>query len=121
MKYLIQFLAGSSSIVVIPFYYGFNKLKSENYSFFNYSILAPLWFGIWNVLSLIFAEHLNLSIKQRFLFVSLITCFIIVSYNKYNKTYDFTKNQWLKYYMLMFFAYLFTWNIVIYNIEKVIS
>ena len=121
MKYLKQFLAGSSSIVVIPFYYGFNKLKRKEYSFFNYSIIAPLWFGIWNVLSFILAEQLKLSIKQRFLFISLISCLSIVIFNKYNNTYDFTNKQWQKYYSMMIFAYLFTWNIVIYNIENLIS
>tara|TARA_Y100000591_G_C21760073_1_gene659648 strand:- start:804 stop:1169 length:366 start_codon:yes stop_codon:yes gene_type:complete len=121
MKYLKEFIVGSSLLVFFPFFIGFHKLKKQETSYFNYSLLAPLWFGVWNVISLYIAIYFNLSIKKRFLLISLITYSIIISYATYNKVYDFTKKEWYIYYFGMLILYLFVWNIIIYNIEKLIS
>ena len=56
MKYLKEFVIGSSLPVVIIFLYGFYNFKKDNYSYFDYSLLAPLWFGIWNIISLIIIQ-----------------------------------------------------------------
>ena len=121
MKYLKQFVIGSSYLIVAPFFYGFYKLKRKTYSYFNYTLVAPLWFGLWNVISLIIAEYLNLSLRMRFFLVSIITYLCVMLYNLYNNVYNFTKNEWYKYYILILFAYMFTWNIMIYYIEKLMS
>jgi len=121
MKYLKQFIVGSSIPVVFPFYYGFKRLKNNDDLYFKYSFLAPLWFGIFNVISLYIAEAYKLTPDMRFLFISIITYLLIISFNTYNQVYDFTEQEWNQYYIGMLGLYLFTWNIVIYQIEKRIS
>ena len=62
MKYLKEFIIGSSIMVVLPFYYiVYNSKSKKTYSYYLYTLAAPLWFGIWNIISLIIAEKFNLS------------------------------------------------------------
>ena len=121
MKYLKQFVIGSSLLVFAPFFYGFYNLNVKGYSYFNYTFLAPFVFGLWNVISLILAEHLDLSIRYRFLLISVISYLCAIMLTSYLNIYNFTTNQWYQYYLLMLVTYLFIWNVVIYQIEKRIS
>ena len=121
MKYLKQFVIGSSLLIFAPFFYGYDKLKRPGYSYFNYSLLAPLWFGVWNVISLYLANTYKLSMRKRFLLISCITYLTIVSFVTINDVYDFNNKQWIIYYIFMFVSYMFVWNVMIYQIEKLIS
>ena len=122
MKYLKQFVVGSSAIVFFPFYYAVhNNRPQKNYTYYKYTFLAPIWFGVWNIISLYFAKYFKLSTRTRFLLISLITYSIIITYSTYNKVYDFTEKEWYIYYLGMLILYLFVWNVIIYNIEKLIS
>lgn len=119
MKYLKEFIVGSSIIIVMPFYYLVYHSKNYNkYGYYIYTFLAPLWFGIWNVISLIIAENLNLSKRLRFLivsFMSLLSIYFIAQFY-----YKFTKKQWHKYYFDQFIRYMITWNVVIFYLDKYI-
>ena len=119
MKYLKEFVIGSSVLVVIPFYYMvYYYQPNKQYSYYNYSLIAPLWFGIWNIISLIIAEKFNLSNKLRFFVISimsLLSVFIIAKFY-----YKKTKEQWIFYYLQQFIKYMIVWNIVIYNLNKYI-
>ena len=121
MKYIQHFLIGSSILVTAPFLYVFNKIKKPDYSYFNYSILAPIWFGLWNIIALIIGNYFNLSLRLRLFIISLISCCLIVLFARFKNVYDFTPNQWFKYYISILSFYLFIWNIVIFHIEKMIS
>lgn len=119
MKYIKQFVIGSSCLVFFPFYYSVkNSQPKKTYSYYNYTLVAPIWFGIWNIISLIIAEYFNLSNRLRFLLISIISSLSImcIAYNL--KSYNFTKNEWLKYFGYIFIKYLFTWNITIFLLEK---
>jgi len=83
--------------------------------------LAPLWFGTWNVISILIAKYFKLSLQMRFLLISLISYMCIILIASWKNVYDFSKKQWLKYYILQFFMYMFIWNLVIYQIENLIS
>jgi hypothetical protein len=39
-----------------------------------------------------------------------------ISYNL--KSYTFTNTEWIQYFCYIFMKYLFTWNIVIFCLEK---
>ena len=51
MKYLEQFIVGSSWAATLPFFYKVGRIE-KNYSYYAYTLLAPLWLGLWNVFSL---------------------------------------------------------------------
>ena len=121
MKYLKQFVIGSSLLIFAPFFYGYDILKKPGYSYFKYSLIAPLWFGVWNVISLYLANSFNLSMRVRFLLISCISYLTVITYNTYNNVYDFNNKRWVIYYIGMFLTYMFVWNVMIYQIEKRIS
>lgn len=120
MLYLKQFVIGSCALVFLPLYMGYYKLKRKENSFYKYTIITPLWFGLWNVLSLIVAKQFNLNMRTRFLLVSILSYLSTLTYVVNNNIYDFTETDWHYYYVLLLFTYLFIWNIVIYNLEIMI-
>lgn len=122
MKYLKQFVIGSSCLIFLPFYYSvllLNKTK-RNFSFENYVFIAPFWFGLFNMLSLYLSEKFNLNYKQRFQTISLLSYLFIVTIVTNSNAYNFNKNDWIKYIIILGLLYYLTWNFVIYYIEKYI-
>jgi len=119
MKYLKQFIIGSSYLVFLPYFYAVQKSRTnKNYTYFHYTLVAPVWLGLWNVISLIISERFNLSMQMRFVVVSIISSLSIMFIATYFNTYNFTKDEWKKYYFHIFIKYLMIWNLVVYNIEK---
>jgi len=119
MKYLKQFIIGSSYLVVAPFFYSVEKQQpNKNYSYFNYTMVAPLWFGVWNVISLIIAQKCNLTIEQRFFLISIISSVCIMIFATFTESYNFNSDEWMEYYIYIFIKYMIVWNLIIYNIEK---
>jgi len=120
MKYLKQFVIGSSYLVFAPFYYAVLKNNVKNYTYEDYTLIAPVWLGLWNVISLIIAESFNLSMRMRFIIISVISSVCIMIISTLFKTYNKNRDEWISYYLKMFLKYMIIWNIVIYNIEKYI-
>ena len=106
MKYLRDFIIGSSILIILPFYYGTYYNVDRTYSYYNYTLLAPLWFGLFNVISLIIAEQFNLSKRLRFFTISIISLLSI--YFIAHFYYDKTQKQWLFYYLQQFITYMIT-------------
>ena len=121
MKYLKQFIIGSSALVVFPFYYSVkNSQPKKTYSYYVYTFLAPLWFGMWNVISKIMADIFKLSLRMRFFIISVISALCIMTIATVFKSYKFTPTEWLQYYVYILCKYLLVWNIVIFALEKYI-
>ena len=121
MKYLKQFVVGSSYLVFLPFFYAVhNQQPKKTYNYYDYTLLAPVWFGLWNIISLLLAEYFNLTMRQRYVLVSVLSSISVMMIATYMETYKFTKDEWTRYYLKIFIKYMLVWNIVIYNIEKYI-
>jgi hypothetical protein len=118
MKYLKQFIIGSSYLVFAPHFYAVQNSQVKTYGYYEYTMLAPIWLGMWNVISLILAEHFKLTMRKRFLLVSVLASISIMIIATFFKTYDLSPTEWLKYYIMIFLKYLFIWNVIVYNIEK---
>ena len=119
MKYLKQFVIGSSAFAIVPWLY-FIKLTDtkKNYKYKDYVKIIPITLGLWNVLSLIIAEYFRLTYRMRFIvitFINWITNNLSVYYNNY---YDFTRTELIQYYIYVFIKFFIHWNVVIYNVEK---
>ena len=119
MKYLREFVIGSSWLVVVQSLYNaaYNR-PQKNWSYEKYSMIAPVWFGLWNVMSLIIATQFNLSLRMRFIVVSMLSYCTIIIIAKVFNTYNFTNKEWNEYYIYMLIKYIITWNIIVYYIEK---
>ena len=118
MKYLKQFIVGASFPVFALFYYSVeNKQPKKNYKYYDYTMIAPLWFGIWNIISLVIAEKYNLTVDYRFLLISVISGIAIMIIATNMKSYNFTDDEWNLYYIYIVLKYLVTWNIIVKFLE----
>ena len=119
MKYLREFAIGSSWLVVVQsLYMAAYHRPNKNWSYEEYSLIAPVWFGLWNVFSLVIAEYFGLTMRMRFFVVSIMSYIAILAIAKGLKKYNFTQKQWNEYYSYMLIKYILTWNIIVYYIEK---
>ena len=119
MKYLKQFVVGSSYLVFAHFYYAVqNNRPKKTYDYYNYTLIAPVWFGVWNIISVLLAEYFNLTQRQRFILISILSSISVMIIATYLKSYNYTTEEWINYYSYIFIKYMLIWNIVIYNLEK---
>ena len=121
MKYLREFVIGSSWLVVVQsLYMAAYRRKEKNWSYEDYSIVAPVWFGLWNVISLVIAEYFGLNLRMRIFIVSIMSYLSILAIAKGFNKYNFTQEKWKQYYFYMLIKYLLTWNIIVYYIERLL-
>ena len=129
MIFLKPFIIASSIITTIYFYYIFYKFINKypnkinvniNNLFFKYSIIAPIGFGIWNIISFYLAKKFNLTLQERFLIISIISYLFTVIIIYIFKIYNFSKKEWIQYFFNQFIRYFIIWNVIIYYITKLI-
>ena len=155
MKYLKQFIIGSSIPVVVgffiavynvsqkikksdpeyykslsekeipnftmpPFFWKLIWPKEYNYhSYFRYTITAPIFFGLWNIISLIIAEYFGLTMRNRFIIISIISSISMMIFQYIYNIYNYkTREQYIILFINYFIAHMLVWNVVIYNLEK---
>ena len=103
MTYLKEFIVGSSYFVLLPFFYTVqNSQTKKTYSYYHYTLVAPIWLGVWNIISFIIAAHFGLSKRIRFLLVSILSSLsiMLISYNF--GVYDFSREEWIKKFFFIF-------------------
>lgn len=121
MKYLIQFINASNPIVFIPFFiFVYLKVCNNrlNLSYFNYTIVMPIWFGLLNIFSLYIKSKFNISHELRYILISVISLLILIFILNNGNFYNYNKNEWVQHYIGITLSYLVIWNIIIFNIEN---
>lgn len=132
--YLRSFIIGSSIPVVFLFYLlvanisvnvrncldNFRNCPDNfrNYSYESYSILAPLYFGLMNTLSLYFSQKLVWTLSQRLFYISVLSIIIIIIIAKVSGSYNYSESEWKRYYIFITMMHLITYNIIIYLLES---
>ena len=129
MIFLKPFIIASSIITTIYFYYIFYKFINKypnkinvniDNLFLKYSIITPIGFGIWNIISFYLAKKFNLTLQERFFIISIISYLFIVIIVYIFKIYNFSKKEWIQYFFNQFIRYFIIWNVIIYYITKLI-
>ena len=119
MNILRHFIIGSSFPIVSTFYYSvFYKQPKKNYTYFNYTIVAPIYFGLYNIIINIIGNKYDWSLKKRYLIFSFISWLTTISISTKLRSYNFTPLEWKKYYIYLLIKYLILWNIIVIKIEK---
>ena len=117
MKYVKQFVIASSILAMIPFLVAVNLSQHKNYTYFGYSIVAPIWLGFLNVVSLVIANRLGLTTNNRFILITAISYLSSLAIVEYTNSYQpLPDNYWL--WLLV--IHLIYWNIIVRYIEQVI-
>lgn len=119
--YIRTFIIGSSIPVVLPFLLSVQKLGTEkNYTYETYTIIAPLYFGIMNMISLYIKQRFTLTDRQRYVLIGVISPCLVVMFARLSKSYNFTPTEWIQYTIRLSLVHFMTWNIVIYSLEQLV-
>jgi len=120
INYLKAFIIGSSwPVVIIPFILYFSAIdKPSNLK--TYAIYAPYYIGIMNIVSLALQDIFQLSTQNRLILITLISSLLIIYIVKSNNIYNFSDRKWQKYYLLSLTLHFIIYNIIIYNMERII-
>lgn len=120
-KYLRAFVIGSSCFVFFPYFFVVSQFRKGeiNYTYRDYTFIAPLFLGLLNVTSLILAESFNLSCRFRFFMTSIVAPLFVTAFAMCFHCYNYkTVSDWGGYVLKLFFLYFFVWNVVVYTIEN---
>jgi hypothetical protein len=119
-SYLRAFVIASGILVVFPHYLAVataNEAKL-NYSFKQYAFVAPVYYGLMNMLSLYLALTFQLGNRERYLLIGTVSPLIVISASYIFQTYTYTKEEWTRYAVGLFLKHFLIWNIVVYLLDK---
>lgn len=121
-EYLRAFVIGSCYLVFFPHFLAVGAADETllNYTYKQYTFVAPLYLGLMNLISLFFANTFLLSRRMRYLLFGSISPFIVISFSYLFQTYNYTTQQWMNYGVGLFLKHFFIFNIVIYSLDKYI-
>ena len=117
-EYINAFIVGSSwPVFIIYFLLYFNIANDKKkYSNENYAILAPLYLGLVNLISLYIGKKLGLQNNLRHFLTAIFAVMTIITFVKYNNVYDFSNDEWIQYYTIVILVYLFVFNFILHHI-----
>ena len=117
MNNLRHFIIGSSLPVIILHYFLVYFNKKKNYSFFSYSILAPLYLGLMNIVSHNIFKKINI---HKLLLFTFISANFVFNLSYFTNKYNFNTKEWYMYYFRLHILHFYLYNII-YTIEWLIS
>jgi len=119
--YLKSFIIGSSWPVVMLFFLLVSKLKNKNYSYEAYTMIAPVYLGLMNMLSLCIARKYKLSLRMRYVVIGILSPLIIIAIATSQGAYNFTDKEWARYAMRVIIEHFFVFNVIVYSLEVWLS
>ena len=140
-NYLRSFVIGSCFFVVLPFflavdsaslkiakYIPFLKLldpSKRNYSYEQYSFIAPVFLGMANAVSLYIVKYFeaegiqyNVSSASRYLVLSLFVPTFVLWFSYTFGMYNYTSAEWMYYAALIYLAHFAVWNYLVAYLER---
>ena len=120
MEYLRAFVIGSSMLVFLPHFIAVANLDETkmNYTYKQYTFVAPLYYGIMNMISLYLALLFHLSDRNRYLLIGTASPLLVVSFSYLFKTYTYENKEWINYAIGLFVKHFLIWNVIVYNLNK---
>lgn len=121
-EYLRAFVIGSSYLVFFPHFLavGMSDNKQLNYSYKEYTFVAPVYLGLINMISLYFANIYNLSRRMRYVIFGSISPLLVSSFSLIFQTYNYTNERWIIYVIGLFIKHFLIFNIIIFSLDKYI-
>lgn len=129
IDYLKAFIIGTSGPVYIQ-HLALLALRDTNYAdypFKEYSLVAPLYYGLMSMLALYLGNTFGFSLQKRLFIISIISiCFVVTLayfvFRKFYKPYkNYTIKDWLSYVILNGGRHLIGFNLIIYYFTKFFS
>lgn len=119
-NYLRAFVIGTSALVVFPHFFAVATADTSklNYTYTQYTFIAPLYYGLMNVLSLYIALSFSLSRRQRYVLIGTLSPLIVISFSYFMNTYTYDTTEWTQYSIGLFVKHFSIWNIVVFFLDK---
>lgn len=120
MQYLRAFVIASSFLVFLPHFLAVANLDESrlNYTYKQYTFVAPVYYGLMNMLSLYVALRWGLTSRQRYVLIGTLSPLIVISFAYLLKTYDYQGTEWVQYGAGLFLKHFLIWNVVVYSLNK---
>jgi len=115
MKCLESFIVASSGIVFLPFFIAVSRIDTSkrNYTYLQYTIVAPIYLGLMNMLGgALFSDS-----KYRYILTGLISGITVAIIATLLKSYNYTPEQWRKYYLYIVLKHIAVFGIVVNGLE----
>ena len=121
-EYLRAFVIGSCYLVFFPYFLavGTADEKQLNYTYKDYTFVAPVYLGLMNIISLFFSKTYALSRRMRYVLFGSISPLIVISFSYLFQTYNYSNERWISYAIDLFIKHFLMFNIVIYSLDKYI-
>ncbi len=120
MSYLRSFIIGASFPVFILFFLSVRNIPDliKNYTYEDYTIIAPVYLGLMNALSLYLATYFGLSLRMRYVLIGIISPLIVITVARSIRSYNYNRTEWNSYYLQLVIKHFLIFNIIVYNLEK---
>lgn len=105
IKYFL--IATILPIYFLHYYLVYNN-KNKNYSFFSYVLIAPLYFGVMNIIK-------NKFFSKKYinnLFITLISSHIVFLFSFLTNKYNYSNFKWFHYYIRLLLLHFYIYNII---------
>jgi uncharacterized membrane protein SirB2 len=115
-EYVKSFIIGSSWPTFILYFIGVSRFdeKIKNYSYKNYTFIAPIFLGLLNVFGLWLSKKYNMNRTSRFILTGLIGTILIASFITLFKIYNFNvKKEWIMQYIKLLILYIFVFGVIV--------
>jgi hypothetical protein len=116
--YLLSFVIGSSFLTFAGFFLRVYTLEHRRYSYFSYTMVAPVYLGVMNALSRHLQKRYSWSDDQRFGFITLLSVGIVVTFARLTGVYEFSLRQWILYLLRLLLLHGLAYNLVMRSLER---
>lgn len=118
------FVIGSSWPAFILYFYGVSEFPAniKNYSYTNYTMVAPVALGIFNVMGYIVAKKFKLNRSERFILTGFSGAIGVGIFITITNSYNFSsKKEQINYYIKLLIIYIFVFGVIINGLDYMIT
>lgn len=122
IEYIRSFILASSYPVFFPHFLSVSLLDEStiNYTYTQYTFIAPLYYGFMNMLSLWMSKIWNLTRRERYLWIGTISPLIVITFAFLFNSYNYTPHEWIRYVIVVFCLHFIIFNLIIYSLDRYI-
>ena len=121
---LLAFLIGSSWVSFVLFFIGFHSYQGkfnpantvDTDPYFIYTVLAPLYIGLFSMFAICLSEWTSLSRRLSFFIIGIISATIVYGVITSCNIYQFTKERYLEQYGRLLIYHFITYSVIVANI-----
>jgi hypothetical protein len=118
--YLRAFVIGSSFFVFFLFFFFVSQFdpKKFHYPYKNYTLIAPLFLGIMNMVALWIERTWHLTRRMKYFIVSILAPLCVLTVVYLANIYTYTRADWISHIISMFIVYSFICNVILYELDS---